>query len=407
MAKTDRRPLTAVEVKALIVTGEPGLKWIDDGLFLQDGRSFAHRYMLGGKPRLSGLGAVKDLTLAQARAARDDERAMIRKGIDPVAARRAGRTAAKTEQVKAITFRECAEGYIKAHEASWKNPVHRQQWRNTLDTYVYPIVGELPVAEVDTALAVRVLEPIWSRVPESASRIRGRCECIIDWAKAREYRTGENPFRWRGHLDKLFPAKAKVRRVEHHAAMPYSDVAGFVEKLREREGISARALEFLILTAARTGEVIGAKWDEINLATKVWTIPADRMKAGKEHRVPLSPASMTILDQMQAIRSGAIIFPGMRGALSNMSLLAVIERMGHADLTSHGFRSSFRDWCAECTNYPSEVCEAALAHAISNKVEAAYRRTDLFERRRRLMDDWAAYCTNPVTTGEVVQLRKG
>jgi integrase len=362
--------------------------------------------MFGGKPRLSGLGSADSITLAQARAARDEERVLIRRGVDPVAARRSERIEAMVGQVKAITFLECADTYIKTHEASWKSAVHRQQWRNTLKTYVYPIIGGVPVADIDTALAMRVLESIWSKIPETASRVRGRCECIIDWAKAREYRTGENPFRWRGHLDKLLPAKTKVRKVQHHAAMPYSDVPGFMEALREREGISARALEFLILTACRTSEALDAKWDEIDFGMKVWTIPDERMKAGKKHRVPLSPAAMRVIGQMHAIRSADVIFPGRRGSLSNMSLLKTLERMGHDDLTAHGFRSSFRDWAAESTNYPSEVVEMALAHAIEDKVEAAYRRGDLFEKRRRLMDAWADYLAHPIAIAEVLPMRR-
>lgn len=403
MARTDRRALTAVEVRALTA---PGLHWVDDGLYLQikGGRSWAHRYMLDGKPRVSGLGSADTTTLAQARAARDEERVLIRRGVDPVAARRAERVEARVGQVKVITFHECADTYIKTHEAGWKSAVHRQQWRNTLKTYVDPIIGGVPIAEVDTALAMRVLEAIWFKTPETASRVRGRCECILDWAKAREYRNGENPFRWRGHLDKLLPAKTKVRKVQHHAAMPYGDIPGFMEALREREGISVRALEFLILTACRTSEVLDAKWDEINFATKVWTVPPERMKAGKEHRVPLSPAAMRVIGQMHAIRSADVIFPGRRGSLSNMSLLKTLERMGHDDLTAHGFRSSFRDWAGDRTPFPRDVVEAALAHEIENKVEAAYRRSDALEKRRRLMDAWADYLARPIMSAEVVPL---
>lgn len=400
-----RKRLTALEVAAITA---PGTHWVDDNLYLQikGGRSWLHRYMFKGKPRDSGLGSADTMTLAQARAARDDEQAMIRKGVDPVAARRAEREQGLADRVRAITFGDCAAGYIRAHEASWKSAVHRQQWRNTLETYVHPIIGRLPVRDIDTALAMRVLEPVWSRIPESASRIRGRCECIIDWAKAREYRSGENPFRWRGHLDKLLPTKTKVRKVEHHAAMSYSDVPDFMERLRERQAIAARALEVLIHVAGRTGEVLGVRWEEINFTTKVWTVPPSRMKSGKEHRVPLSSAAMAVIERMAAIRSSDFIFPGLRGPLSNMALLTLLGRMGYDDLTAHGFRSSFRDWAAELTSYPSEVVEMALAHVVGNKVEAAYRRGDLFEKRRRLMDAWADYLAHPIATAEVVSLRR-
>jgi integrase len=362
--------------------------------------------MFGRKPRVSGLGSADTMSLAQARAARNDEQALIRKGVDPVAARRAEREQSLVESVKAITFRECADAYVKAHEATWKSAVHRQQWRNTLNTYIHPVIGALAVRDIDTALAMRVLEPIWSRMPESASRIRGRCECIIDWAKAREYRNGENPFRWRGHLDKLLPAKSKIREVKHHTAMPYSDVPDFIGELRMREAIAARALEFLILVAGRTNEVLGARWEEVDFAAKVWTVPPGRMKSRKRHRVPLSPATMAVIERMQEIRHSDFIFPGLRGPLSNMALLTLLGRMGRDELTAHGFRSSFKDWASERTNYPSEVVEQALAHAIEDKVEAAYRRGDLFEKRCRLMEAWSGYCSRPVTAAKAISMRR-
>jgi integrase len=375
----------------------PGVYRVDDNLYLQikGGRSWLHRYMFKGRPRDSGLGSADTMTLAQARAARDEERLLIRKEIDPVAKRRDERQQSRVDSVKAITFKECADAYIKAHEATWRNAIHRQQWRNTLDTYVHPIIGALPVHTVDTALAMRVLEPIWQRVPESASRIRGRCECIIDWAKARGYRDGENPFRWRGHLNKLFPSKAKIRKVQHHAALPYGDLPAFMVALRERNAVAARALEFLILVAGRTGEVLGAKWTEIDIKAKLWTIPAERMKGGIQHRVPLAPAALAVIDQMRQIQHNDFIFPGMRGPLSNMALLTLLGRMNHDDLTAHGFRSTFKDWATEQTGFPSEAVEMALAHVIEDKVEAAYRRGDLLEKRRKLADAWAGYCAGP------------
>ena len=293
-----------------------------------------------------------------------------------------------------MTFDGCAKAYIAAHEAAWRNPKHRQQWTNTLATYVSPVIGQLPVAAVDTGLVLKVVEPIWSKKPETASRVRGRIEVVLDWAKVRGYRDGENPARWRGHLDHLLPAKSKVRKVEHHAALPYAQVGAFMVGLREQPGIGARALEFLILTATRTGETLGAIWNEVDIAARLWTIPAARMKAGKDHRVPLSDAALTVLKQMHAIRHSDYVFPGGRDRrpLSEMALLMLLRRMERGNVTAHGFRSTFRDWAAERTSSPREVAEAALAHAIPDAVEAAYRRGDLFDKRRKLMAAWAEYC---------------
>lgn len=399
--------LTALEIAKIV---EPGVHRIEPGLFLQivgNNRSWLHRYEFRKKARFSGLGSAVTMTLAQARNAMADEKALIRKGVDPVAQRKAERAQAAVEAVKAITFRECAEAYIRAHEPAWKNPKHRQQWTNTLVTYAYPLIGAVAVSEVNTALAMRVLQPVWGEKPETAGRVRGRCEAILDWAKAREYRSGENPFRWRGHLSMLLPAKTKVRKVQHHAAMPYADLPVFMEELRSHEGFSTAALEFTILTAMRTDEVLGLTWDELDLRAKVWTCPAIRMKAGKEHRVPLMSAALRILEHMAELRgTSPFVFQGLRGQLSNMAMLMQLRKLNAGDLTVHGFRSTFRDWAAERTNFASEVVEMALAHAISGKVEAAYRRGDLFDKRRRLMDAWAEYCASPaVTMAEVIPLR--
>jgi integrase len=272
---------------------------------------------------------------------------------------------------------------------------------------VFPAIGGLPVESVDAGLVLKILEPIWRDKTETASRIRGRIESILDYAKARNYRTGENPARWRGHLDHLLPRPEKVSKVEHHAALSHSEIGEFMADLRGRDSTSARALEFLILTAARTGEVIGASWNEIDLKSRVWTIPGNRMKAGREHRIPLSDRAAEIVRIMQSRRENDFVFAGMRGGgLSNMTLLAMLRTMGRS-VTAHGFRSSFRDWAAEQTNFPNEVCEMALAHAVGDKVEAAYRRGDLFEKRRRLMDAWAVFCSKPTqSTGNVTTLRR-
>jgi integrase len=292
-----------------------------------------------------------------------------------------------------MTFRACAERMIASHEAAWKNPKHRAQWKATLATYVYPTFGELSVAAVDTGLVLKALEPIWATKPETAGRVRGRVEAVLDWAKARGYREGENPARWRGHLDKLLPNRRKVRRVKNHAAMPYVDLPEFVGELRSRTSVSARALEFAILTAARTSEVIGATWAEIDMRTGMWTIPATRMKGGKEHRVPLCDRALELLNSLP--RESVFVFMGGKAGkpLSNMALLELMRGMRPA-FVPHGFRSTFRDWAAETTGYPSEVVEMALAHAIESKVEAAYRRGDLFEKRSRLMKEWARYCAS-------------
>jgi integrase len=304
-----------------------------------------------------------------------------------------------------MTFRACAEAYIRAHSPAWKNAKHSAQWPATLSAYVHPIVGDLPVQAVDVGLVMKVLEPIWTEKTETASRVRGRIESILDWATARGHRQGENPARWKGHLATLLspPTKAKAAarrangRSEHHAALPYAELPDFMAELQEQDGFGAHAFEFAILTVARTGEAIEAKWSEINLAERLWTLPADRMKAGKEHRVPLCDRPIEILEEMQKIRESEFVFPGGKAGrpLSNMAFLMMLRRMGRGNLTAHGFRSTFSDWCAEQTNFPSEVREMALAHAVSDKVEAAYRRGDLFDKRRQLAEAWAEFCAAP------------
>ena len=371
-------------------------------------KGWIFRYGGRGRRHDMGLGGYPAIGLAKARELAGDCRSLLAAGLDPIATRK--RAAAAVEAAKAMTFADCATAYINAHEAGWRNPKHRQQWKNTLATYVSPVVGKLPVSAVDTGLVLKVLEPIWTRKPETASRVRGRMEAVLDWAKVRGYRTGENPARWRGHLDHLLPAKAKVRKVEHHAALPYARIGAFFAALRKQNGIAARALEFLVLTATRTGETLGTTWNEVDRGAKLWIIPAGRMKAEKEHRVPLSDAALALLQQMHDIRHSDYVFPGGRDRrpLSEMSLLMLLRRMGHGDITAHGFRSTFRDWAAERTTFAREVAEMALAHAIPDAVEAAYRRGDLFDKRRKLMDAWAAYCAKVETdAGKVVALARG
>ena len=371
------------------------------GLFLQVGvsgsKSWVFRFKEAGKLHEMGLGATHTIGLAEAREMARECRRLRLDGIDPIEARKVARAQARLAAAKAVTFKNCAERYIASHQAGWRSLAHAAQWPSTLGRYVYPVFGSLPVQAIDVGLVLKALEPIWTAKPETAGRVRGRIESVLDWATSRGYRQGDNPARWRGHLENLLPTKSKVRRVKHHAALPYAEIGEFIAQLKQQEGVAAQALEFTILTAGRTGEVIGSRWSEISLAERLWTIPAERMKAGKEHRVPLSDAARAILEQMQAIRQDDFVFPGgkTKRPISNMAMAMTLRRMGRDDLTVHGFRSTFRDWAAERTDVPREVAEMALAHAVGDKVEAAYRRGDLFEKRRQLMDAWSRFCTAP------------
>ncbi len=368
--------------------------------------------MLNGRPRQMGLGPVSTVSLKGARQKRDDAAQLRNEGMDPIEARKEERANAVFEAAKATTFKEAAERYIDSHKKGWRNEKHAKQWSFTLETYVYPVFGSVAVCNVDTDLVMKVLEPIWHDKTETAARVRGRIEAVLDAEKARGSRTGENPARWRGHLENLLQARTKVKRVQHHPALPYGEMGAFMADLRKQEGISALALQFLILTAARTSEVIGARWGEFDFSESTWIIPGSRIKAQREHRVPLSAPTILILEEMKKlagkVQTSGYVFPGRRKGkhLSNMALLALLKRMKRDDLTAHGFRSTFRDWAAECTGYPNEVAEMALAHVVKDRTEAAYRRGDLFEKRRRLMADWAKYC-DTVATGEVVPMRAG
>jgi integrase len=390
------------------------------GLYLRvtetGSRGWIFRYSLNGRTRDAGLGSYPDVSLAAARKKAKDCRDLLDRGLDPIEDRNAKREAAKAElaakiaeAAKSKTFDDCSKAYIAAHDAGWRNAKHRQQWTNTLKTYVAPVIGRLPVQAINTGLVMQILQPLWSTKPETATRVRGRIEAILDWARVNEFRTGENPARWRGHLDHLLPARTKVRQVKHHAALPYAEIGDFMGDLREDGSIGSLALQFLILTATRTSETLCATWSEIDEQGRVWTIPPQRMKAGKEHRVPLTDAAMRILKQMQEVRQNDFIFPGQKQGrpLSQMALLMLLRRMNRDDLTVHGFRSTFRDWASERTNFPRDVAEMALAHAISDAVEAAYRRGDLFEKRRRLMAAWAEFCAKPSTAGKVVSIGRG
>jgi integrase len=382
------------------------------------GRFWLYRYRLTGRMREMGLGAAdgnRAVSLKDARAKAAELNALVKSGVDPLAKREADaaaeKAAAQAAQARAKTFRDVAALYVAAHEAGWRNAKHRAQWTSTLETYAYPFMGDLAVGDVVTAHVMAALEPIWRTKPETATRLRGRIEAVIDYAKARGWRSGENPARWRGHVANMLPARSKVQRVEHHAALPWRDMGAFMATLWGEGGLASRALELTILTAARSGEVLGARWGEIEFSEALWTVPGDRMKAGREHRVPLSEAALAVLRKLLPMRdpnAGNWVFPGARAGrpLSNMSMEMLLRRMERGDLTVHGFRSSFRDWCAESTGYQREVAEAALAHTLGDKVEAAYRRGDLFEKRRQLMEAWATFCTQPSLDCKVIYINE-
>ena len=390
--------LSTLKIKALKAPGD----YLDGrGLFLQirseSSRSWLLKYSLNKRAREMGLGPVADIPLATARELRDRYRALLKQGIDPIEHRRAERAALAVDRAKSLTFKQAAERYIQSNRAGWGNLVHAGQWETTLAAYVYPKIGALPIQEITTALILRVLEPIWNEKPVTASRVRGRIESVIGAAKARGEYIGENPAAWKGHLDKLLPAPRKVRKVEHHDALAYSAVPGFMTELRAREkGIAAAAMEFLILSACRSGEVCGARWSEIDLKKSVWTIPGGRMKNDKEHQVPLSAPAVAVLERMAKLRTGEFVFSGQSSGrpLSGTALRLLLQRM-NVDATVHGFRSSFRTWAGDKTNFQREVIEKALAHLVGDDTERSYDRGDLFEKRQRLMDAWADYCSKP------------
>ncbi|MBF0283718.1 MAG: integrase arm-type DNA-binding domain-containing protein [Magnetococcales bacterium] len=386
--------LTAMEVSNQTTQG-----WYGDGggLWLQvsktGSKSWVLRYYFQGKARYMGLGPCRIVSLKEARDQAWKAQEKLTAGIDPLDDRRKQELAAQIEKAKRITFEQCAMAYIEAHSKDWSNIKHKAQWESTLRTYAFPLIGGLPVEAVDKELLVRCLEPIWKDKNETANRVRGRIEAILNYATIRGYRQGENPARWKGHLEILLGKRSNVSKGEHHAAMPYKEIAAFFLELKNQSGIAARCLEFLILTATRTSEVLGTKWEEIDLTEKRWTIPASRMKAGKEHRIPLSNSALSLLETMADLRMGEYAFPGQNShkPMSQMAMMMLLRRMRHGDFTVHGFRSTFRDWGADCTSYPNIVLEMALSHAVSDKVEAAYRRGDMFEKRTALMNDWAVY----------------
>jgi integrase len=399
MVGREQMALTVLAIK----NAKPGMHADGGGLYLhvREGgtSSWIFRYQLRKRRREMGIGSLSTLPVVAARAEAGRLKALVAQGVDPIEQKRAARetergeiAATKVERaLAAATFRVAAERHIALQEAGWRNAKHRQQWENTLKTYAYPVLGDLPVRDITAQHVINVLQPIWSTKPETASRVRMRIEAVLNSAKLLGWRSGENPAIWRGGLEAALPRKVQVRKVRHHPALPWREVSAFMSGLRAREGIAARAVEFLVLTAARSGEVRHARWDEIH--ADLWIVPAGRMKAGREHRVPLSDTAKTLLEQMPRIADCPWIFPGMRNQpLSDMSLSAVLRRMELGHITVHGFRSCFRDWAAEHTDHDRDGVEIALAHSVSSKVEAAYRRGDLLAKRQALMADWAAWC---------------
>jgi integrase len=385
-----------------VATAKPGRHCDGRGLYLAVSDSGAKKWVLrftfNHRVTEMGLGNA-DVPLAQARDKAAEARKLVASGINPILAKREAKRAAGGER----PFGQCANALLAAKSSEWRNEKHRQQWRTTLETYAEPLWG-LPVDEVATEAVLGVLQPLWQRAPETASRLRGRIEAVLDFAKAHGWRSGENPAAWRGHLALILPKRQKLTR-GHLAAMAFDAVPEFIATLREREAMAALALEFLILTAARSGEVLGARWDEFDLDAKVWTVPAARMKAAREHRVPLSGRALAILEELAAARTGDFVFPGQRHGkpLSPMSLEMVLRRMKAEGATVHGFRSAFRDWAGETTSFPREIAEAALAHVSGDATERAYRRGDALEKRRTLMEAWANYC-EPTLGSNVVPM---
>jgi integrase len=406
--KTNR--LTAVEVTKL---EKPGYYCDGGGLYLQvsksGSKSWIMRYTMTGKPVEMGLGSFQTFTLAEARKRATAQRKLLADGINPLETKRSDQLTRRMAESSIITFDKAATAYIDSNSPAWRNAKHGEQWRNTIATYASPVIGKLPVSKIDTAHVLRILTPIWLEKTETAVRLRGRIEKILDWAKAQGYRSGDNPAAWRGHLDAgLLPSPSKVADAGHHSALPWLEIGAFMVALRAMQGAGARAMEIIILTATRTSEVLNAKWTEIDLDEKLWTIPKERMKAFKEHRVPLSDAVMSVLMTVKAESGGGeYVFAGRKAntPLTNMACLATLKRMDRGDITVHGFRSTFRDWVSETTAYPRDVAEMALAHTIEDKSEAAYRRGDLIEKRRSLMHDWATYCNSGSQSADVVAIR--
>lgn len=401
---------SALEVKRLKDAGRYAVGGVS-GLYLylndRNGSSWVLRVTVGDTRKYMGLGSYPEVSLASAREKAREAKDQFKQGINPKERRKQVASELLAQQARSKTFKEAALAYIEIHRQGWKNAKHAAQWESTLNTYAFPIIGNLSVKDVDQEGVMRVLEPIWQLKTETASRLRGRLQSILDWSKVRGYRSGDNPAAWKGHLDKLLPAPGKVAKVEHHRALDFQKMADFMTQLRQQKGISAKALEFTILCAARSGEVRGATWSEVDLNEMVWTVPAERMKAGKEHRVPLSETALNLLKCLPRIVGTEHVFPGRAGkALSDASLNKVLKDMG-IDAVPHGFRSSFRDWAGESTEFPREIVEQALAHEIGNATERAYRRGDSLTKRKSLMNAWAEHCNGPKVNELAEAFRKG
>ena len=400
--------LSALKIKNIKKAG-----WYPDGkgLYLQVGesgsKSWVYRYQVNGKEKRHGLGSLLGLSLINARKAAEHCRELRQQKIDPIEYKQKVEAEKRLNEAKTITFKECALAYIESHKAGWRNQKHESQWTNTLNTYAYPVIGSLSVQDIDTGLVMEVIEPIWFTKTETASRVRQRIENILDWAKARNYRTGENPALWRGHLEKLLPKRTKVQKVKHHNAMPYTDIPDYFRSLRKVDTLAAKALAFTILTASRTSEARGALKDEINKKEKIWNIPDERMKAGRPHRVPLNRECFKLLKEAENYQRDNFIFPALTKdkPISDAALLKLLKQT-HPKLTVHGFRSTFRDWCAEMTAYPRELAESALAHTVKDQTEAAYQRGDMLEKRRELMEAWADYCLNGKTSKNIIPIKR-
>ena len=403
--------LSALKVTSL---KKPGYYADGGSLYLRiapgGSKGWIFRFTLASRKRDAGLGAFPAVSLVRAREEAQRCRQLVAQGTDPIEARKGALAAARIASEKAMSFEQCAKAFIASHEAGWRSEIHRRQWRKSLATHAFPVIGALPVHAIDIGLVLKVLEPLWKEKPETASRVRQRIERVLNWAKVRGYREGENPAVWRGHLDQLLPAKRKVRQVAHHPAMPYREIGTLMAKLRSEANLSGRALEFLILTATRMGEALGARWDEVDLGQRMWTIPASRMKASREHRVPLSARAIAILNEMAEIRHNEFVFPGAKQGrpLTRNVPVRLLQRLADrgSATTPHGFRSSFREWAAEATDFPREAAELALAHAVGDSVERAYQRGDLLEKRRRVMEAWATYCARKPDTAKVIPIKR-
>ncbi|KVD85347.1 integrase [Burkholderia stagnalis] len=392
------RTLNRLTVLQVARVKKHGLYSDGGGLYLQVtktlSKSWLFRFMRRGRARGMGLGPTHAISLADARIKAMECRRQLAENIDPLDHRRAQHKAGQLAHTKSLPFRDCASQYIEAHRGSWKNGKHATQWENTIETYANPVIGNHDVSHIDTDEIMKVLEPIWSSKTETATRLRGRIESILAWATVKRYRSGLNPARWKGHLDQLLAKPSRIRKPKHHAALPYGEAADFMARVQREDGNAALALQLTILTASRTIEVAGARKEEFDLTAKIWTIPPERMKAKREHRVPLSTSVLQIVTPLVEAGASPLLFPGGKSGdkhLSNMAMLQLLKRMGRSDLTVHGFRSTFKDWARETTDYAREVSEAALAHVIGDQTEAAYARGDLFAKRTGLMQTWADY----------------